>query len=405
MASIAIKPGHGRRRPAGSGHRRPAMDRLPSSAGRSVPTERSAGGWQAEMAQTGLVRRDPGAVPAARSASSAGSWPRGSAPQRLAPAVLLSGCCRSAMSAFQPATRRLPLSVPGFPQFIQPTLPVFFVGAVQGELVTVMRLTLVRLHLDRGGGVRGGPGETGVGRTSVSAQPVKSLRRQRFALQQPRGVAQGRRWQSCMNRRRRGAARPISFMPAPAHGPADRVGGAEQADEEVGGHALRRRCRSAASGRSGRARPPPPQSSPSPARVGDHLGQGGRVLQAHIQPLAGDGVDAVGGVADQGGARLGDDRLDHGAGPADRRSAAPTSRHLAQGVAEAAGAGEPRRPQTERADQRLGLGPAFSLHTRLARSPVSGRMARGRAAHEVLVRARRCADALGWTVATTPPWA
>jgi chloramphenicol-sensitive protein RarD len=42
--------------------------------------------------------------------------------------------------AFSFAARRLPLSVLGFLQFIQPTL-LFFVGAVQGEPVTAMRLT------------------------------------------------------------------------------------------------------------------------------------------------------------------------------------------------------------------------------------------------------------------------
>ncbi len=44
--------------------------------------------------------------------------------------------------AFSFAARRLPLSVLGFLQFIQPTL-LFFVGAIQGEPVTAMRLTSV----------------------------------------------------------------------------------------------------------------------------------------------------------------------------------------------------------------------------------------------------------------------
>ena len=43
-----------------------------------------------------------------------------------------------------------------------------------------------------------------------------------------------------------------------------------------------------------------------PQGLDQHLGQGGGVLQAHVQALAGDRMHRMGRVADQGGARRGE---------------------------------------------------------------------------------------------------
>ena len=45
-----------------------------------------------------------------------------------------------------------------------------------------------------------------------------------------------------------------------------------------------------------------------PGALDQHFGQGGGVAEAEVEPLAGDRMDAVRGIADQGEARVGDPR-------------------------------------------------------------------------------------------------
>ena len=124
-------------------------------------------------------------------------------------------------------------------------------------------------------------------------------------------------------------------------------------------------------------------SSPRRGGLDQHLGQRRGALQAQVQALAGDRVDAVGGVAQQGRARrrqplgelqaerIGEDR------PLDRRPRPGSRRSGAAGGRGTSPAGRPSAPRR---------GARLSVQTRLARSSVSGRMANGPPRQEILVR-------------------